>query len=181
MADHAHAAAAAAAFGNGTFSPLSARISPSAGVPVGLPGASTNNAPPPVPRPQMPPDNRSYFETNADTGNASANGKKRGRENSVAGGGRDKTDSPFKDVKDGKDTKERRESKSGKDAKEGTAPPSILVREKKQKACANCRRAKLKCIVENNEADCVRCRARKERCVFYPRGHVSQPFFIPCF
>jgi hypothetical protein len=48
------------------------------------------------------------------------------------------------------------------------------VREKKQKACANCRRAKLKCIVENNQTDCVRCRARKERCVFYPRGHVSR-------
>lgn len=52
-------------------------------------------------------------------------------------------------------------------------PHSILVREKKQKACANCRRAKLKCIVEENESDCVRCRARKERCIFYPRGHVS--------
>lgn len=53
-------------------------------------------------------------------------------------------------------------------------PHSILVREKKQKACANCRRAKLKCIVEENESDCVRCRARKERCIFYPRGHVSR-------
>jgi hypothetical protein len=62
-----------------------------------------------------------------------------------------------------------------------TEPPSILVREKKQKACANCRRAKLKCIVENNEVDCVRCRARKERCVFYPRGHVSPTHFITRF
>ncbi len=52
------------------------------------------------------------------------------------------------------------------------APPSVLVREKKQKACANCRRAKLKCIVESGDADCVRCRARKERCIFYPRSHV---------
>lgn len=51
--------------------------------------------------------------------------------------------------------------------------PAVLTREKKQKACANCRRAKLKCIVEHGEADCVRCRARQERCVFYPRTHVS--------
>jgi hypothetical protein len=48
----------------------------------------------------------------------------------------------------------------------------VLVREKKQKACANCRRAKLKCIVEG-DGDCVRCKARKEKCVFYPRSHVS--------
>ncbi|ORX37401.1 hypothetical protein BD324DRAFT_626030 [Kockovaella imperatae] len=51
------------------------------------------------------------------------------------------------------------------------SPPAVLVREKKQKACSNCRRAKLKCIVEDGEADCVRCKARKERCVFYPRTH----------
>lgn len=49
--------------------------------------------------------------------------------------------------------------------------PSVLVREKKQKACANCRRAKLKCIVNDGNNECVRCLARKERCVFYPRGH----------
>ncbi|ORY34264.1 hypothetical protein BCR39DRAFT_517307 [Naematelia encephala] len=53
----------------------------------------------------------------------------------------------------------------------GNGPPSVLVREKKQKACANCRRAKLKCIVEDGQTDCVRCKARKERCVFYPRNH----------
>ena len=52
--------------------------------------------------------------------------------------------------------------------------PSVLVREKKQKACANCRRAKLKCIVEEGKTDCVRCEARKEKCVFYPRSHVSR-------
>lgn len=51
--------------------------------------------------------------------------------------------------------------------------PSVLVREKKQKACANCRRAKLKCIVETDGTDCVRCKARKERCIFYPRSHVG--------
>lgn len=51
--------------------------------------------------------------------------------------------------------------------------PAVLVREKKQKACANCRRAKLKCIVESGQTDCVRCRARTEKCVFYPRSHVS--------
>ncbi|BEI84348.1 hypothetical protein CcaverHIS002_0409520 [Cutaneotrichosporon cavernicola] len=49
--------------------------------------------------------------------------------------------------------------------------PSVLVREKKQKACANCRRAKLKCIVNDDFTECVRCLSRKERCVFYPRGH----------
>lgn len=54
--------------------------------------------------------------------------------------------------------------------------PAVLVREKKQKACANCRRAKLKCIVEDGESDCVRCQARKEKCIFYPRNHVSQNF-----
>jgi hypothetical protein len=49
--------------------------------------------------------------------------------------------------------------------------PSVLVREKKQKACTNCRRAKLKCIVKPPSAACVRCSARKEACVFQPRGH----------
>ncbi|KAK4684348.1 hypothetical protein P7C73_g5834, partial [Tremellales sp. Uapishka_1] len=50
-------------------------------------------------------------------------------------------------------------------------PPSILVREKKQKAYTNCRRVKLKCIVSEGESDCVRCKFRKERCVFFPRTH----------
>lgn len=54
-------------------------------------------------------------------------------------------------------------------------PPSVLVREKKQKACANCRRAKLKCIVEKG-SDCVRCESRKEKCIFYPRSHVCPQF-----
>lgn len=53
------------------------------------------------------------------------------------------------------------------------SPPAVLVREKKQKACANCRRAKLKCIVEEGLTECVRCLSRKERCIFYPRAHVS--------
>lgn len=53
------------------------------------------------------------------------------------------------------------------------APPAVLVREKKQKACANCRRAKLKCIVGDDQTDCIRCMARKEKCVFYPRSLVS--------
>lgn len=42
-----------------------------------------------------------------------------------------------------------------------------------QKACSNCRRAKLKCIVNDGETDCVRCKSRIERCVFFPRTHVS--------
>ena len=58
----------------------------------------------------------------------------------------------------------------------GEAPPAVLVREKKQKACSNCRRAKLKCIVDDGETDCIRCKARKEKCVFYPRSHVSKSF-----
>ncbi|WVF70291.1 hypothetical protein IAT40_005080 [Kwoniella sp. CBS 6097] len=48
--------------------------------------------------------------------------------------------------------------------------PAVLTREKKQKACSNCRRAKLKCIVEHGEAECVRCKVRKEKCVFFPRA-----------
>lgn len=55
----------------------------------------------------------------------------------------------------------------------GTALPSILLREKKQKACANCRRAKLKCIMDEGVGSCVRCNARKETCTFLPRSHVS--------
>jgi hypothetical protein len=49
---------------------------------------------------------------------------------------------------------------------------AILLRDKKQKACANCRRAKLKCIF-GDETVCVRCKARKEQCISYPRAHVS--------
>ncbi|ODO05929.1 hypothetical protein I350_04990 [Cryptococcus amylolentus CBS 6273] len=51
------------------------------------------------------------------------------------------------------------------------AYPAVLTREKKQKACSNCRKAKLKCIVEPNQTLCVRCHSRKEKCIFYPRGH----------
>ncbi|WVQ77017.1 hypothetical protein IAR50_006696 [Cryptococcus sp. DSM 104548] len=51
------------------------------------------------------------------------------------------------------------------------AYPAVLTREKKQKACSNCRKAKLKCIVEPNQTLCVRCNSRKEKCIFYPRGH----------
>jgi len=54
------------------------------------------------------------------------------------------------------------------------SPPSILTREKKQKACAGCRRAKLKCITEEGQTECIRCRARSEKCYFYPRNHVSK-------
>ena len=50
--------------------------------------------------------------------------------------------------------------------------PNVLVREKKPKACASCRRAKLKCIVEEGNTDCLRCKFRKQRCIFYPRSHV---------
>jgi hypothetical protein len=54
-----------------------------------------------------------------------------------------------------------------------SGPPAVLIREKKQKACSSCRRAKLKCMVEEGNVECVRCRSRKEKCIFYPRGHVS--------
>lgn len=42
-----------------------------------------------------------------------------------------------------------------------------------QKACSNCRRAKLKCIVNDGENECVRCTSRSEKCVFFPRSHAS--------
>lgn len=54
----------------------------------------------------------------------------------------------------------------------GGETPAVLVREKKQRACANCRRAKLKCIVHAGKTECVRCISRKEKCIFYPRSHV---------
>jgi len=57
------------------------------------------------------------------------------------------------------------------------SPPAVLTREKKQQACVNCRRAKLKCIIEEHSLDCIRCIARKEKCAFHPRGHVS--FCVP--
>lgn len=56
---------------------------------------------------------------------------------------------------------------------ETTEHPAVLVREKKQKACSNCRRAKLKCMLDDGETDCVRCKSRREKCVFYPRNYVS--------
>ncbi|WWC86430.1 uncharacterized protein L201_001307 [Kwoniella dendrophila CBS 6074] len=48
--------------------------------------------------------------------------------------------------------------------------PAVLTREKKQRACTNCRKAKLKCIVEEDSSECVRCLSRKERCIFHPRA-----------
>lgn len=113
---------------------------------------------------RMPPDNRAYFD-----GQQQRNGNGNGNVNGMIvdnGRKRARTQST------GDHAHERVSPTPGRDVKvEGL--PSVLVREKKQKACANCRRAKLKCIVEGNETDCVRCRARKERCIFYPRGHVS--------
>lgn len=102
----------------------------------------------------MPPDGRSYFDTQVPRPSGAA--RKRSRTDSVA-------------LEDGRQPTPPKKGSKVKD--DGEEPPSVLVREKKQKACANCRRAKLKCIVEGNETECVRCRARKERCVFYPRGH----------
>lgn len=64
-------------------------------------------------------------------------------------------------------------AESSKVAKSAVDPPAVLTREKKQKACSNCRKAKLKCIVGEDQSDCVRCLARKEKCVFYPRNLVS--------
>lgn len=107
---------------------------------------------------RMPPDS-AYADAPTRATKGGADGRKRARTASTTG---DDRISPGRDVKF--------------DPKGENGMPSVLVREKKQKACANCRRAKLKCIVEDNETDCVRCRARKERCIFYPRGHVSRLF-----
>ncbi|WWC66230.1 uncharacterized protein I206_100131 [Kwoniella pini CBS 10737] len=49
--------------------------------------------------------------------------------------------------------------------------PAVLTRDKKQKACANCRKAKLKCILEHGSTECIRCKSRKEKCTFFPRSH----------
>ena len=99
----------------------------------------------------------------------STSGKKRSRRPSAI-----QTDRPDSSSGTGKP-----DLKKGKgtapDASVAGSPPAVLVREKKQKACSNCRRAKLKCIIDDGETDCVRCTARKERCVFYPRSHVSSP------
>nr|ODN87478.1 hypothetical protein L203_03255 [Cryptococcus depauperatus CBS 7841] len=54
---------------------------------------------------------------------------------------------------------------------EKTFIPAILTREKKQKACSNCRKAKLKCLVQPDESVCVRCKARKEKCIFFAKGY----------
>ena len=74
-------------------------------------------------------------------------------------------------------SKGRGKSKGQDEADEGDGKaeeyPSVLTREKKQKACANCRKAKLRCIMDDGETDCVRCKSRKEKCVFYPRSQVS--------
>ncbi|KAF8311000.1 hypothetical protein DL93DRAFT_2083956 [Clavulina sp. PMI_390] len=47
----------------------------------------------------------------------------------------------------------------------------IVVKDKKQKACLNCRRSKLKCVVSTEGAACVRCATRKEECRFKTRAH----------
>nr|XP_019049434.1 hypothetical protein I302_03223 [Kwoniella bestiolae CBS 10118]OCF28364.1 hypothetical protein I302_03223 [Kwoniella bestiolae CBS 10118] len=52
--------------------------------------------------------------------------------------------------------------------------PSVLTREKKQKACTNCRKAKLKCILEQGSQECVRCKVRKEKCIFFPRSQEDE-------
>ena len=49
----------------------------------------------------------------------------------------------------------------------------LAVQEKKQKACTNCRKSKLKCLMDVGAKSCSRCRIRGERCVFRPRGYVS--------
>jgi hypothetical protein len=53
----------------------------------------------------------------------------------------------------------------------------------KQKACLNCRRSKLKCVVdEEHGGACVRCLTRNEECRFKSRTHVrSSPFFPAVF
>ncbi|WWC58781.1 uncharacterized protein I303_101325 [Kwoniella dejecticola CBS 10117] len=52
--------------------------------------------------------------------------------------------------------------------------PAVLTREKKQKACTNCRKAKLKCILEHGSTECIRCKSRKEKCVFFPRSQEDE-------
>lgn len=71
-------------------------------------------------------------------------------------------------------------SRKGATGESNDSPPAVLTREKKQKACANCRRAKLKCLVSKGETDCVRCQSRGERCIFYTRSHVSVGTFRHC-
>ncbi|WWD17687.1 hypothetical protein CI109_102128 [Kwoniella shandongensis] len=61
----------------------------------------------------------------------------------------------------------RTKSGEGTTSKDSLA---VLIREKKQRACSNCRKTKLKCVVEPGETICVRCKAREEKCVFYPRS-----------
>jgi hypothetical protein len=63
-------------------------------------------------------------------------------------------------------------------SKAETEYPSVLTREKKQKACSNCRKAKLKCIMDDGETDCVRCKSRKEKCIFYPRTQVYSHRYV---
>lgn len=123
-----------------------------------------------APRPQMPPDGRAYFDPQHVLPGTSLSPTK--AEHHPPGSAA--VPPSRKRARESMSTDDKPKIKAGsptppKDSKDGL--PSILVREKKQKACANCRRAKLKCIVEDGETDCVRCRARKERCVFYPRGH----------
>lgn len=110
-------------------------------------------------RPLMPPDGRNYFDSPSQRRTSVSNTAQRKRSRTAS-----------TVPEDGRQNSPPKKEKKEKD-KDTDEPPSVLVREKKQKACANCRRAKLKCIVEGNETECVRCRARKERCVFYPRGH----------
>ncbi|WVQ62012.1 uncharacterized protein L199_000145 [Kwoniella botswanensis] len=52
--------------------------------------------------------------------------------------------------------------------------PSVLTREKKQKACTKCRKAKLKCILEQGSQECVRCKVRKEKCIFFPKSQEDE-------
>ncbi|EIW72567.1 hypothetical protein TREMEDRAFT_58737 [Tremella mesenterica DSM 1558] len=102
-------------------------------------------------------------------------GKKRHREESEAGPSSAKKSPSTPSGRPPLDGNNRPKAASSHSGAAADSPnstmPAVLIREKKQKACANCRRAKLKCIVEPGEADCVRCRARQEKCIFYPRTH----------
>ena len=114
--------------------------------------------------------------TNAPNEDAASATRPRSESESKAGPAKKRSRRPSNLLMDPSSPNGKNGSSSGKKAKSSAAPdspPAVLIREKKQKACSNCRRAKLKCIVEDGDGDCVRCKARKEKCVFYPRSHVG--------
>ncbi|KAK8866107.1 hypothetical protein IAR55_001258 [Kwoniella newhampshirensis] len=115
--------------------------------------SSTNLAPPSDPAPSVPP---SFVSSSS---SASKSVKKRARQSSLAD-----SSAPSGETQNESSTQTKPGAASTKDSL------AVLIREKKQRACSNCRKTKLKCVVEAGETVCVRCKAREERCVFYPRS-----------